>query len=51
MGHYAHQSSSVDDDDTNKDRQWTTDYPISFPGAFQLWWAECPLFCLFAEQV
>ena len=25
MGHYAHQSSSVDDDDTNKDGQLTTE--------------------------
>ena len=33
MGNYTHQSSSVDND-TYKDGQRTTDYPISSPGAF-----------------
>ena len=40
MGHYAHKSSIVDYDNTNKDRQWTTDYPISSHSTFQLWWAK-----------
>ena len=50
MAHYAYRSSSNDDDHTNKDGQWTTDYPINSPGAFQLWWAKYPLFCIFAIQ-
>ena len=40
MGLYAHQSSSVDDNNTNKDGQWTTDYPVSSTEAFQFWWAN-----------
>ena len=36
MGHDAYQKSSVDNNDTNKDRQWTTDYPINSHGDFQL---------------
>ena len=29
VGHYTHHSSSVEEDNTNKDGQRTTDYPIS----------------------
>ena len=34
MGHYARKSSIIDDDDTNNDGIWTTDYPISSPEPF-----------------
>ena len=36
IGHYALQSLSVDNDNTNKDGQGITVYPISCPGAFPL---------------
>ena len=47
---YANQSSSVDANHTNKDRQWMTDCPISSPRAFQFWWVNIHWFAFLSYK-